>query len=261
MSDAGGESSQDRSARLLARSQELQNKTARRRQAMEWAEKQSATVTGTAASADGMVTVTVDNTGMVTGLELAPDALRRGTSDQLARVITTVAQQATASARNQIKETYEGLVNEGLLGSAPPGLLAAPEVSADGAALPPAPARRAAAPAAAEPPPAAAPGVFDTPVPTARTAPAPEAPKPTRAEPPDQFLEDAPSSPPVIPREHTTLPADITADITAEPATPAAGPPVAEPPRARPRRARAEEEMPESWLQDAPKWADENRRR
>ncbi|WP_020670820.1 YbaB/EbfC family nucleoid-associated protein [Amycolatopsis nigrescens] len=126
---AGPEASDldDRAARLRARTEGIREQALRKQQALEWAQRQTAAVEGTAASGDGLIRATVDETGMLTGLELAPRV--QGTQPaELARAITAVVQCAAAHARNQIRDTYAGLQNEGVITELPSTLLPAPEV-------------------------------------------------------------------------------------------------------------------------------------
>ncbi|WP_158883225.1 YbaB/EbfC family nucleoid-associated protein [Amycolatopsis anabasis] len=117
----------ERAARLLAQSEGIHEKAVRKRQALEWAERRAAAVEGTAASADGLIRATVDETGVLTNLELAPRV--HGTRPgELARAITAVVRRAAAHARDQVRATYDGLRNEGVIAELPPNLLAAPEV-------------------------------------------------------------------------------------------------------------------------------------
>lgn len=115
-------------SRLRATSHYLHDKALRHRQTVEWAERESAAVRATASAADGSVVVTVDPTGMLTELTLAPEAMRRMTNTELAHLITDTARQATANARNQVRDTYQGLVDEGAIRRLPAHLLSAPQV-------------------------------------------------------------------------------------------------------------------------------------
>jgi hypothetical protein len=121
--------------RVNAQSDHLRAKTSQRRLAREWAEKEVAAVRGTAASGDGLVRATVDNAGVLLELELSPLARRAGAVD-LGLVITSVVQQAAARARNQVREVYSTLQNEGVIKALPPHLLSAPSVEQVGSAVP-----------------------------------------------------------------------------------------------------------------------------
>jgi hypothetical protein len=118
-------------AALRAGAERLHEKAIRHRKALEWAGEKVETVRGVAASDDGNVRVTVDQTGMLIGLELASDVLRESGNIELAKVITSVAQQAAADARNQVRDTYQGLVDEGTIRRLPANLLPAPSVEPD----------------------------------------------------------------------------------------------------------------------------------
>ena len=58
------------------------------------------------------------------------------TEDAEAHAITAVVRQATADARNQVREVYVRLQNEGVIRALPPFLLPAPETAAVTLALP-----------------------------------------------------------------------------------------------------------------------------
>jgi hypothetical protein len=124
------------SARLRTAVEHQHEKAIRRRKALEWAGEKVATVRGTAVSDDRNVRATVDPTGMLTGLELTPEALRDLGNTELARLITSVAQRATADARNQVRDTYQGLVDEGTIRQLPANLPPAPAVEPDRPARP-----------------------------------------------------------------------------------------------------------------------------
>ena len=117
-----------RASRLRATSQYLHEKALRHGQAMAWAEKETAAVRATVSTEDGSVAVTVDSTGMLTDLALAPEALRRMTNTELARLITDTARRATAEARDRVRNTYQGLVDEGAIRALPAHLPSSPEV-------------------------------------------------------------------------------------------------------------------------------------
>ncbi|WP_344685306.1 YbaB/EbfC family nucleoid-associated protein [Saccharopolyspora taberi] len=99
----------------------------RRRQALEWANSQIAAVEGTAASADGLIRATVDQSGMLVGLELSP-RVRTAKPEDLSDAIIVVAQRAVANARSQIRETYANLQNEGVIREVPEDLPRPPSV-------------------------------------------------------------------------------------------------------------------------------------
>jgi hypothetical protein len=117
-----------RGAHLLARTEGMREMSTRRRQALEWAGEKTEALHATAASGDGAVRATVDHTGMLTDLELGPDAVRLPHTE-LAAQITAVARHAAADARNQVRDTYQGLVDEGTIRRLPRDLLPAPEVN------------------------------------------------------------------------------------------------------------------------------------
>ena len=129
------EDAEARAARLRAQSEEGATTADRRHQAREWAEKQVAAVRGTAQTEHGDVRVTVDHTGLLLRLELSP-LTKQAKQDDLAQAITAVVHQATADARNQVREVYVRLQNEGVIRALPPFLLPAPEVGAVTLALP-----------------------------------------------------------------------------------------------------------------------------
>lgn len=117
-----------RASRLRATSQYLHEKALRHGQAMAWAEKETAAVRATVSTEDGSVTVTVDSTGMLTELALASEALRRMTNTELARLITDTVRQATVEARDRVRDTYQGLVEEGAIRAVPVHLPPSPEI-------------------------------------------------------------------------------------------------------------------------------------
>ncbi|MET9225005.1 YbaB/EbfC family nucleoid-associated protein [Lentzea sp. NPDC003310] len=129
------EDAEARAARLRAQSEEGSATVDRRRNAREWAEKQVAAVRGTAQSEHGDVTATVDHSGLLLRLELSP-LTKQAKQDDLAHAITAVVRQATADARNQVREVYVRLQNEGVIKALPPFLLPAPEAGAVTLALP-----------------------------------------------------------------------------------------------------------------------------
>jgi DNA-binding protein YbaB len=70
-------------------------------------------VTGQASSRDGSVRVTVDSTGVVTGLELAPSALEKYTPEKLSTAIVATIQEAAAQARATMAEAMAPLRESG----------------------------------------------------------------------------------------------------------------------------------------------------
>ncbi len=107
-----------RAARLHARSEQLRETTARRRQALERARDHLAAVEGTASSDDGLVTATVDTDGVLTRLELSPK-VRGSNPHALAHVITGGVRRAAADARNRKRAVYESLRAEGAVSKVP----------------------------------------------------------------------------------------------------------------------------------------------
>jgi hypothetical protein len=75
------------------------------------------------------VRVTVDHTGMLTELDLDPEALRQRQNTELARLIIDTVRQATANARDHVRDTYQGLVDEGAIRALPRNLLAPPDAT------------------------------------------------------------------------------------------------------------------------------------
>lgn len=123
----------DRAARLIADSEHVYTRTVRRRQALAWAADQAAAVRATAASDDGAVRVTVDRAGLLTGLELTPDVLRRPAT-VVANLILAVTQHAAADARGQVRDAYQCLVDERVLNQLPrdlPPVAAPPSTPAE----------------------------------------------------------------------------------------------------------------------------------
>ncbi|WP_051897874.1 YbaB/EbfC family nucleoid-associated protein [Sciscionella sediminilitoris] len=117
----------EKAARVLNRAEQANQKLIRRRAALEWAEKRSAAIEGTATSADGRIRATVDSTGLLTALEL-PVPLSTPPS-ALGPVITATVRKAAAQARDQVRATYTGLRNEGTIPALPGHLLPAPAVA------------------------------------------------------------------------------------------------------------------------------------
>ncbi len=113
---------------LRANSQQLHEKVIRRRKALEWAARETDAARGTATSADGTVRVTVDQTGMLTDLDIDADTAGQRPSTELARLIVDTARQATANVRNHVRDTYQSLVDEGAIRALPQNLIPPPEV-------------------------------------------------------------------------------------------------------------------------------------
>ena len=73
------------------------------------AQTEAMTVTGQSSSRDGSVRVTVDATGVVTGLTLSPSAFDRNTPDKLAQAIVATIQSAAAQARGQLSTAFSAV--------------------------------------------------------------------------------------------------------------------------------------------------------
>ncbi|MGW3615031.1 YbaB/EbfC family nucleoid-associated protein [Micromonospora sp. NPDC005163] len=67
-----------------------------------------ADLSGTASDESGLVSATVDATGVLTGLNLAPAALRAGT-EGLAELVLDAYQRARTAATERVEERTEGL--------------------------------------------------------------------------------------------------------------------------------------------------------
>lgn len=115
-----------RAARLRAQSEDLIAQSNRRADARDWARRKATEITGTASTVDGDVAATVDHTGTLTHLTLS-QRTRQIPPEDLARAITMVIRQATANARNQVRDVYVSLQNEGVIRDLPPFLPAAPD--------------------------------------------------------------------------------------------------------------------------------------
>lgn len=101
---------QDRRAQLEARNAAMRQQVDslldglnRQTAALHTAQAQAAEVTGRATSADGLVTVTVNASGIVTDVEFAPSAFTRSTPDKLARSVVAVTQEAAAIAQQSVE--------------------------------------------------------------------------------------------------------------------------------------------------------------
>jgi YbaB/EbfC DNA-binding family protein len=108
----------EQAARLVAEAQHVYSVTKRRKEALRAAEAQALGAMGEAAAADGSVRATVDAAGMLTGLELTPNALR-ATPEDLAHLVIAVTQQAAAQARGAVRDVYEPLRGEGIVRGVP----------------------------------------------------------------------------------------------------------------------------------------------
>ncbi|MGH3788591.1 MAG: YbaB/EbfC family nucleoid-associated protein [Pseudonocardiaceae bacterium] len=101
---------QDRRALLEARNAALRQQVDtllaglnRQTAALNSAQARAVAVTGRATSADGLVTVTVNAAGVVTDAQFTPSAFDRSTPEKLARSVVAVAQQAAATAQQQVE--------------------------------------------------------------------------------------------------------------------------------------------------------------
>jgi DNA-binding protein YbaB len=101
--------SQDRRARLEARNAAMRRQVDslldglnRQTAALTSAQAQASEVISQATSADGLVTVTVNATGVVTDVQFAPSTFDRNTPDKLARSVVAVIHQATADAQQKV---------------------------------------------------------------------------------------------------------------------------------------------------------------
>jgi DNA-binding protein YbaB len=108
----------EQAAQLSADAEHLYSVTKRRKETLRTAETQALKATGDAASPDGAVRVTVDAGGMVTSLALTPAALRKD-PDDLARVLTSVIQEAAGRVRAAVRGVYEPLRGEGIVRGMP----------------------------------------------------------------------------------------------------------------------------------------------
>lgn len=117
---------------------QLQGRVANARQAQQ----QAMRVTGEATSRDSSVRATVDATGVVTSLVLAPSVFDRSTPERLAQTVVATIQSAAAQSRRRLAagmaraEPGEGVsakAAEGLaaFGIPKPGVPAVPTTAAD----------------------------------------------------------------------------------------------------------------------------------
>ncbi|KAA9163623.1 YbaB/EbfC family nucleoid-associated protein [Amycolatopsis acidicola] len=72
-------------------------------------QREAMTVRGEATSGDGQVTVEVDATGVITGLDLTEQALARGNAKKLSAIVVATAQAAAAQARARMAEALAPL--------------------------------------------------------------------------------------------------------------------------------------------------------
>lgn len=108
----------ERARQLSAEAEHLYSVTRRRKETLLAAKEHALKITGEAASPDGSVRATVDVGGMLTELDLAPDALRTRPGE-LAQLVTTVTQHAAARARAAVQEVYAPLRSEGIVRDMP----------------------------------------------------------------------------------------------------------------------------------------------
>ncbi|MBP2335343.1 hypothetical protein JOF41_001521 [Saccharothrix coeruleofusca] len=124
-----------RAAELRSRTEDLSTRIARQSKALEAAGGQAAAVSATAVSPENSVRVTVDATGLLTELVIAPEVMTRTSAAELARRITETTRAAAIQARERVRALYAGLVDEGVIRTVPDLL---PRVPAP-AQAPPAP--------------------------------------------------------------------------------------------------------------------------
>jgi DNA-binding protein YbaB len=89
---------------LLARLEQLLGQYDKVRAQVADAQTRSLAVTGTAASADGGVRVTVDRRGALTGLEIDPRSYRKSSPTELADTILELSARAALDAGRQTAE-------------------------------------------------------------------------------------------------------------------------------------------------------------
>jgi DNA-binding protein YbaB len=106
-------------ARLDARAAELREKVSgllgefeSRTERLRQAQQAAAVVTATLTSPDGLVRVTVDATGMVTELHLAPSVFDRTRPDALARTLRDLLRRAASQVRRQTSELMRPLTED-----------------------------------------------------------------------------------------------------------------------------------------------------
>uniref|UniRef100_UPI00146DF1DD YbaB/EbfC family nucleoid-associated protein n=1 Tax=Actinoalloteichus spitiensis TaxID=252394 RepID=UPI00146DF1DD len=89
-----------------ALTEQLERQTSQLREAQERATH----LRGTATSPDGLVTVSVDASGGIADLRIAPTAFSRSTPEKLARSIAQTFASARASTQAQLGEAFGPLV-------------------------------------------------------------------------------------------------------------------------------------------------------
>lgn len=103
----------ERNAALRAQVDEMLTQLRSRTEGLRQARATTAAVTGSAASGDGRVVATVDLSGGLSELRLAPDAFERTAPHQLAAAITEVVRSATERARAQLAAALEPVLRDG----------------------------------------------------------------------------------------------------------------------------------------------------
>jgi hypothetical protein len=91
-------------------------------------ERRTASLQGYGSTEDGQIRATVDNTGKLILLELAPGIMPTCERDFAHRIMDAI-QQAVLDVREQIQAVYVGLRNEGTIQALPPSLPRAPAVN------------------------------------------------------------------------------------------------------------------------------------
>ncbi|MBP2476138.1 DNA-binding protein YbaB [Crossiella equi] len=110
--DAENAELEARNAQLRDRVDDMMRDLQEKTQGLRDAQAAMAAVVGRASSPDGVVTATVDPSGLLTGLELSPRAFERVTPESLARTITGVVREAAADARAQVEEHLAPLATD-----------------------------------------------------------------------------------------------------------------------------------------------------
>ncbi|APU13204.1 hypothetical protein UA74_05640 [Actinoalloteichus fjordicus] len=198
---------------------------------LQAAQEQASAARGAATSPDGLVSITVDATGGMAELRLAPTAFARSTPERLARSISDTFAAAKAGAQAQVSGAFGSLAQAPVvdLGDVVEGM----------------PSLRSLFETATRPlqPPEEQPGQ-GAPAPTDRSGPPPggfRTPGPPNAAPPPGF---APHSPPHHGPPHAPPPGPFGQPAPPPGHGPAPGrpQPPGEPPRSAPRRRPADDE-------------------
>ncbi|WP_018681005.1 YbaB/EbfC family nucleoid-associated protein [Actinokineospora enzanensis] len=74
----------------------------RQTEALRDAQQEAAQVTATVTSTDGLVTATVDATGVLSALEISPSAFAKTTPEVLAREVLRLSRQGASKVRGQV---------------------------------------------------------------------------------------------------------------------------------------------------------------